>query len=653
MIQMPWLQIETSPYDNRIRPHPYNTIAPEAENLRYAEATHSHLLPPTIPRFDVAHAYNNFQHSDPSFASHHGELNPPPRLTHQSYSFLPAGSEPSDDTPTGCSNLGFPQASEIYNQWGSFHPLPDLLPNVTYDASPSTLHHATLDPTLYSNVPCRQSPWPTGNVQVGSVDEFLPIPGNYHPPAPPHNVTPDPHLDYTPEFQSGTLDASYPCLWMENGAVMFICRADADSGTDGPDHIISEVRYKLNFKHHWYAHKSLIADSASRTYEAYNVFVYKQVRSPSLSQRIDVKLLTSSGASGTPLRRDYTSTSWQQNVPIIGNSSCSELYWTGKPLRESYVPAGFASDTSSWPSTAFPGPSLSVYGGVWLGDQRPDEACLGSSFGAPGGNADRSGMDLIGMEVAAPMLEQAFPVAPRALPEFQPCPPSSLNWTQAPGPSWQSTSSWDHPVHAARQHGGQNSSIDSLAMRPEIPPFQLATSSGTTGRLERKIIPAGRLPFVPTLQSVQASTLSDPVSVAPSSSQSRGERWDPSNTSSFRCLWTNRGMRCTALIGGSRRSVTNHLRDEHNFVCDGQMIDCAWWECTAHMQRRNIPRHIVACHLAIKVPCSQCGLALSRADANKKHRLACTGTRTPVVVEASEEDEGGYASGVGAFGRAM
>lgn len=61
------------------------------------------------------------------------------------------------------------------------------------------------------------------------------------------------------------------------------------------------------------------------------------------------------------------------------------------------------------------------------------------------------------------------------------------------------------------------------------------------------------------------------------------------------------------------------------------------------MQRRSISRHIVACHLAIKVECPHCGLALSRADAKKKHGVACPGaSRTPTVAEAMEEDEGGY-----------
>lgn len=107
-----------------------------------------------------------------------------------------------------------------------------------------------------------------------------------------------------------------------------------------------------------------------------------------------------------------------------------------------------------------------------------------------------------------------------------------------------------------------------------------------------------------------------------------------------------------ALIAGDRRSVTSHLRNKHNFSCDGQTIACAWGECTASMQRRNIPRHIVACHFEVKVACLQCGLALSRADANKKHRLACTGVRMTAAVEEAEEGWRQDFSGVGALGRA-
>lgn len=114
--------------------------------------------------------------------------------------------------------------------------------------------------------------------------------------------------------------------------------------------------------------------------------------------------------------------------------------------------------------------------------------------------------------------------------------------------------------------------------------------------------------------------------------------WNPIPTT-FRCLWISRETQCSAPIAGDRRSVTSHLRHNHNFVCDGQIIACAWAGCTASMQRRNIPRHIIACHLPIKVTCSQCGLPLSRADARQKHQLACLGVRTTATMEATEEDE--------------
>lgn len=73
-----------------------------------------------------------------------------------------------------------------------------------------------------------------------------------------------------------------------------------------------------------------------------NVFIYKQVRSPSINQRLDVKFLTNSGTFETLFAQGdgrawsgyYTSTSRQQNAPVIGNSSCSELHW---PSRERYA----------------------------------------------------------------------------------------------------------------------------------------------------------------------------------------------------------------------------------------------------------------------------------------------------------------------------
>jgi hypothetical protein len=155
-------------------------------------------------------------------APHHDKLNRPPQLAHPSYSPLSAGSEPSGDTPTDLMNLGFPQASELYSAWDSFHPPPDILPNATFGVSPPTLHHSTLDPTLHPNSPCRQSPWSTEDVRIGSVDEVLHAPSNYDLPAFPlhnHRPSPHPHLDNTSEPYRGTLDTSYPCLWTKGDII--------------------------------------------------------------------------------------------------------------------------------------------------------------------------------------------------------------------------------------------------------------------------------------------------------------------------------------------------------------------------------------------------------------------------------------------------
>lgn len=155
---------------------------------------------------------------------HHDELNPHPRFAYSSYSRLLAGSEPSDDTHADCANLAFPQPSEIYNPWGSFYPSPNLPPNAIYSISPPTLHDSTLNPTAYPDFPRRQSSWPTANIQVNPVVEYMPAPTNYYPPAfPLHIASPssDPRLGYTSKPYSGTLDApvSYPCSWADGGVI--------------------------------------------------------------------------------------------------------------------------------------------------------------------------------------------------------------------------------------------------------------------------------------------------------------------------------------------------------------------------------------------------------------------------------------------------
>ncbi|KAF8557993.1 hypothetical protein OG21DRAFT_1504666 [Imleria badia] len=214
-------QTETSPYGDRTRPHPYNSIIPGTENLRCVGATHPHLLLHTTPLLDVAHTYDYFQLPHPAAAPHHVEFNPPLQLMHSPYSLLSAGSELSDHTPITCRSVGFPQPSGLYSPWGSFRPSPVHLPIATCDVSPPSLHHSS-DPTLCPDTPFRQPPWPTGDVRVGSVDEVLPAPSNYDLPVlplPNSGPPPHPNLDNISEPYSGTLDPSYPCLWTEGGII--------------------------------------------------------------------------------------------------------------------------------------------------------------------------------------------------------------------------------------------------------------------------------------------------------------------------------------------------------------------------------------------------------------------------------------------------
>ncbi|KIK91379.1 hypothetical protein PAXRUDRAFT_108785, partial [Paxillus rubicundulus Ve08.2h10] len=85
------------------------------------------------------------------------------------------------------------------------------------------------------------------------------------------------------------------------------------------------------------------------------------------------------------------------------------------------------------------------------------------------------------------------------------------------------------------------------------------------------------------------------------------------------CRWTSHWSPCKAQIAGDRRSLLIHLKEEHNLAGDCKEVDCFWGDCHSWMQSRNIPRHIVSCHLGVKTPCPHCGVPLSRQDARKKH----------------------------------
>lgn len=102
---------------------------------------------------------------------------------------------------------------------------------------------------------------------------------------------------------------------------------------------------------------------------------------------------------------------------------------------------------------------------------------------------------------------------------------------------------------------------------------------------------------------------------------------DDSNTV-HTCQCVTGGSPCNATLIGSVRSVRDHLNGAHEFRGVGKdTVKCLWARCQKVLQRENIPRHIVTCHLHVKVRCVGCGLSLSRSDVQYSHARVCRARR--------------------------
>ena len=100
------------------------------------------------------------------------------------------------------------------------------------------------------------------------------------------------------------------------------------------------------------------------------------------------------------------------------------------------------------------------------------------------------------------------------------------------------------------------------------------------------------------------------------------------NIAQFPCRWSHRGS-CPGWLEGEKNSVARHLRDHHGFINDAEIISCAWDKCGTALQRRNVARHIVACHLEVKVYSRFCNMPLPRTGAGRKHEKNCTTQAQP------------------------
>ena len=99
------------------------------------------------------------------------------------------------------------------------------------------------------------------------------------------------------------------------------------------------------------------------------------------------------------------------------------------------------------------------------------------------------------------------------------------------------------------------------------------------------------------------------------------------------------GSPCNIEVSGSIRSVRDHLKQVHALRCTGKdLIECPWAGCENVLQRESIPRHIVSCHLRVKVSCDECGLPLSRPDVRFSHARACRARRPTQIASGSGSD---------------
>lgn len=102
---------------------------------------------------------------------------------------------------------------------------------------------------------------------------------------------------------------------------------------------------------------------------------------------------------------------------------------------------------------------------------------------------------------------------------------------------------------------------------------------------------------------------------------------DHSNTI-HTCQCVTGGSPCNAVMDGSVRFVRDHLNGVHGFRGTGKdLVECLWGGCEKKLQRESIPRHIVTCHLRVKVSCVECGLLLSRSDVQYSHAKTCRARR--------------------------
>ncbi|KAF9227147.1 hypothetical protein BS17DRAFT_449528 [Gyrodon lividus] len=90
------------------------------------------------------------------------------------------------------------------------------------------------------------------------------------------------------------------------------------------------------------------------------------------------------------------------------------------------------------------------------------------------------------------------------------------------------------------------------------------------------------------------------------------------------CGWADVSVSCNAALSGNLRDLRRHLQKDHRVNTTRKChTTCRWLGCSKILQRESLLRHIVTCHLQIKVRCPDCGRKLARSDVWIKHALIC------------------------------
>ncbi|KAF9219553.1 hypothetical protein BS17DRAFT_788992 [Gyrodon lividus] len=105
------------------------------------------------------------------------------------------------------------------------------------------------------------------------------------------------------------------------------------------------------------------------------------------------------------------------------------------------------------------------------------------------------------------------------------------------------------------------------------------------------------------------------------------------------CGWTDGSVPCNVALNNDLRDLRPHFRKYHRLNTTGKyQTTCQWLGCSQTLQRENLLRHIVTCHLQIKVRCPDCDRKLARNDVWIKHALRCPKRRVvaPSTPEAKD-----------------